>query len=92
MERFNGPTNWDFCDPFCTVLLPPTTPVRTNADFLNMLVYNIPADVLGLKEGAGSGKAELPAGTTQGNTDFGAPGYGGACPPPSLRPASQEWS
>jgi len=40
LKRFNGPTNWDFCDPFCTVLLPPATPIRTNADFLNMLVYN----------------------------------------------------
>ena len=30
---------------------------------------------------AGSGTG-LPAGTIQSKTDFGKPGYGGACPPP----------
>lgn len=57
LERFKGPTNWDFCDPFCTVLLPPTTPVRTNADFLNMLVYNLPA---GIFSGIGIGNPNFP--------------------------------
>jgi hypothetical protein len=57
LERFNGPTNWDFCDPFCTVLLPPATPVRTNADFLNMLVFNIPA---GIFSGIGIGNPNFP--------------------------------
>jgi hypothetical protein len=57
LERFNGPTNWDFCDPFCTVLLSPATPVRTNADFLNMLVLNQPA---GIFSGIGIGNPNFP--------------------------------
>jgi hypothetical protein len=57
LERFNGPTNWDFCDPFCTVLLAPATPVRTNADFLNMLVLNQPA---GIFSGIGIGNPNFP--------------------------------
>jgi Carboxypeptidase regulatory-like domain len=57
LERFNGPTNWDFCDPFCTALLAPSTPVRTNADFLNMLVYNLPA---GIFTGIGIGNPNFP--------------------------------
>ncbi len=36
--------------------------------------------------GADSGAARLPAGAVQGNTDYGAPGYGGPCPPPGDRP------
>jgi hypothetical protein len=38
---------------------------------------------------AGAGKADgsgLPAGSTQGVTDFGTPGYGGPCPPPGDKP------
>jgi len=57
LERFNGPTDWDFCDPFCTALLAPSTPVRTNADFLNMLVYNLPA---GIFTGIGIGSPSFP--------------------------------
>jgi hypothetical protein len=57
LERFNGPTNWDFCDPFCTALIAPSTPVRTNADFLNMLVLNLPA---GIFTGIGIGNPNFP--------------------------------
>ena len=28
----------------------------------------------------------MPDGALQGNTDFGAPGYGGPCPPPGDKP------
>lgn len=42
---------------------------------------NIPADVRELPQGAGSGKAPLPAGALQTRTDFGSAGYGGAAPP-----------
>jgi Raf kinase inhibitor-like YbhB/YbcL family protein len=53
----------------------------TGSGWWHWVVFNIPADARGLEAGAGSGGA-LPAGAVQGRTDFGAPGYGGACPPP----------
>jgi Raf kinase inhibitor-like YbhB/YbcL family protein len=47
------------------------------------VAYNIPANVTSLPSGAGDPKKTLmPAGTVQGRTDFGSPGYGGPCPPP----------
>ncbi len=44
------------------------------------IVFDIPASVDRLPEGAGQG-ASLPAGTVQGTSDFGEPGYQGPCPP-----------
>lgn len=44
------------------------------------LVFDIPASASGLPANAGSG-AGLPAGAVESVTDFGKPGYGGACPP-----------
>ncbi len=43
------------------------------------LVFNIPADVSSLASGASG--AGLPQGAVESITDFGAPGYGGPCPP-----------
>jgi hypothetical protein len=38
-------------------------------------------------KGAGDPKgAGMPAGAIQGRTDFGAPGYGGPCPPKGDKP------
>jgi Raf kinase inhibitor-like YbhB/YbcL family protein len=45
------------------------------------VVFDIPASASGLHANAGSG-AGLPAGAIESLTDFGKPGYGGACPPP----------
>jgi len=42
---------------------------------------NIPESVSELAEGAGSTNGNLPTGALQTRTDFGAPGYGGPCPP-----------
>ena len=47
------------------------------------MVFNIPANVTSLPAGAGNPRGGLmPAGAVQSVTDFGAPGYGGPCPPP----------
>lgn len=55
----------------------------TGSGWWHWVVYNIPAGTTSLPSGAGDAKApKLPEGATQGNTDFGTPGYGGPCPPP----------
>uniref|UniRef100_Q07VJ9 Phospholipid-binding protein, PBP family n=1 Tax=Rhodopseudomonas palustris (strain BisA53) TaxID=316055 RepID=Q07VJ9_RHOP5 len=59
----------------------------TGSGFWHWLVVNIPADVTELALDAGNPKApKLPEGALQTRTDFGAPGYGGACPPPGDHP------
>ena len=54
----------------------------TGSGFWHWVVVNIPADVNELALDAGNSKAGLlPPGALQTRTDFGAPGYGGPCPP-----------
>jgi Raf kinase inhibitor-like YbhB/YbcL family protein len=59
----------------------------TGSGWWHWVAFNIPAGTTELPEGAGTaaGKA-LPAGTVQGRPDFGAPGFGGACPPKGDKP------
>jgi len=52
----------------------------TGSGFWHWTVVNIPPDVRELSLGAGNGDG-LPEGALQTRTDFGAPGYGGPCPP-----------
>lgn len=50
-------------------------------------MINILPDTTSLELGAGSADSgKLPAGTVQVRTDFGAPGYGGPCPPEGDHP------
>jgi Raf kinase inhibitor-like YbhB/YbcL family protein len=70
---------------FALTVYDPDAP--TGSGWWHWVVYNIPANVMSLAAGAGDPKKNLlPAGATQGNTDFGAPGYGGPCPPPKDKP------
>lgn len=65
---------------FAVTVYDPDAP--TGSGWWHWLVFNIPADVTRLETDAGnvaSGKA--PKGAVQSRTDFGAPGFGGACPP-----------
>jgi len=70
---------------FAVTLYDPDAP--TGSGWWHWLVINLPADSTGLAEGAGAtdGKA-LPAGARHGRTDFGAAGFGGACPPEGAKP------
>jgi Raf kinase inhibitor-like YbhB/YbcL family protein len=57
------------------------------AGWWHWVVVNIPANTAELKKNAGkSDGSNLPAGATQVNTDFGAPGWGGPCPPVGDKP------
>ncbi len=59
----------------------------TGSGWWHWVVYNISGSVTRLAAGAGDPKKSLlPAGAVQGNTDFGAPGYGGPCPPKGDKP------
>jgi Raf kinase inhibitor-like YbhB/YbcL family protein len=53
----------------------------TGSGWWHWVVFNLPAATDGLPQGAGSGSAAPPEGAVQSRTDFGPPGYGGACPP-----------
>ena len=58
----------------------------TGSGFWHWVAVNIPADVTSLALGAGAGDGAMPAGSLQTRTDFGAPGYGGPCPPEGDHP------
>ena len=58
----------------------------TGSGFWHWVVVNIPANVTSLALGAGSPGGSMPAGALQTRTDFGAPGYGGPCPPEGDHP------
>lgn len=54
----------------------------TGSGWWHWVVFDIPANVNELAEGAGDPTKNLaPKGCVQSVTDFGKPGYGGPCPP-----------
>lgn len=54
----------------------------TGSGWWHWVVFNLPAATHALPAGAGAKGTGLPGGAVQSRTDFGAPGYGGPCPPP----------
>ncbi|SDF41355.1 hypothetical protein SAMN05216464_117109 [Mucilaginibacter pineti] len=65
---------------FAVTIYDPQAP--TGSGWWHWVIFDIPANIHELKQGAGDPLAKLaPAGSIQGLTDFGVPGYGGPCPP-----------
>lgn len=59
----------------------------TGSGWWHWIIFNIPASVANLAQNAGNPAEGLaPAGSIQSITDFGQPGYGGACPPQGNKP------
>ena len=53
----------------------------TGSGWWHWSVFNIPAEVTSLAEGAGRADNPLPAGAIAARNDFSQNGFGGACPP-----------
>jgi Raf kinase inhibitor-like YbhB/YbcL family protein len=65
---------------FAVTVYDPDAP--TGSGWWHWVMFNIPADVTRLDAEAGNpASSKTPKGAVQSRTDFGVPGFGGACPP-----------
>ena len=70
---------------FAVTVYDPDAP--TGSGWWHWVIFNIPTSTTSLAAGAGDPKGgKAPQGAVQSMTDFGAPGFGGACPPPGDKP------
>jgi Raf kinase inhibitor-like YbhB/YbcL family protein len=70
---------------FAITVYDPDAP--TGSGWWHWVVFNIPATVTQLPADAGNPAKELaPKGSVQSVTDYGKPGFGGACPPVGDKP------
>lgn len=70
---------------FAVTVYDPDAP--TGSGWWHWIIFNIPTGVTGLKADAGNLQKKLaPEGSVQSVTDFGKPGFGGACPPAGDKP------
>ena len=70
---------------FAVTMYDPDAP--TGSGWWHWLIFNLPADTGGLKSNAGDPAKNLaPESSIQSVTDFGAKGFGGACPPEGAKP------
>jgi len=70
---------------FAVTVYDPDAP--TGSGWWHWVIFNIPAAVNELKTDAGNPQKNIaPAGSVQSITDFGKPGFGGACPPVGDKP------
>ena len=70
---------------FALTVYDPDAP--TGSGFWHWVVVDIPPTTTSLPKGAGKpGAPGLPAGALMTRTDWGAPGYGGPCPPKGDKP------
>jgi Raf kinase inhibitor-like YbhB/YbcL family protein len=69
---------------FALTMYDPDAP--TGSGWWHWVLYDIPGNATQLRAGAGTDHSLAPAGSVEGMTDFGKPGYGGPCPPEGDRP------